>query len=149
LHPCELTLCEADNATHRMARAQHLVNQPALASGASGKKGATMIDWSRLNALRTDIGEADFHSVTTLFMTEIAERLAILRADPAAATAEDFHFLRGSAANLGLSAMVAFCHAGEAACRSGDAPDVAAVADAFAAAMEAIILAMPELASAA
>lgn len=108
-----------------------------------------MIDWTRLNTLRDDIGEADFNSVTALFLSEIAERLAHLTDDPAAATAEDFHFLRGSAANLGLSAMVAVCHAGEAACRAGDAPDVAAVADAFAAAVDAIKRAMPELASAA
>ena len=108
-----------------------------------------MIDWSRLNALRTDIGEADFHSVTALFVTEMGERLALLGANPATATAEDFHFLRGSAANLGLATMVLSCQAAEAACRAGAAPDIGAVADAYNAAMAALAMAIPGLPSAA
>lgn len=106
---------------------------------------ATMIDWNRLNELRNDIGEADFADVAQLFLTEMRERLMTLAADPALAHAEDFHFLRGSAANLGLSDLVAACNAGEAACRAGHPPDLAAVADAFAAAMIAIATAIPGL----
>ena len=104
-----------------------------------------MIDWTRLNDLRADIGEADFAAVAQVFVTEMRERLVVLAANPTAATAEDFHFLRGSAANLGLSDMVAACNAGEAACRAGMPPDVAAVADAFAAAMIAIAAEIPSL----
>ena len=104
-----------------------------------------MIDWTRLNDLRNDIGAVDFTDVAHLFMTEMRDRLVSMAADPTAATAEDFHFLRGSAANLGLSDMVAACNAGEAACRAGMPPDVAAVADAFAAAMIAIAAEIPGL----
>ena len=97
-----------------------------------------MIDWTRLNDLRADIGEADFAAVAQVFVTEMRERLVVLAANPTAATAEDFHFLRGSAANLGLSDMVAACNTAEGACRAGLPPDAAAFADAFAAAIIAI-----------
>lgn len=113
------------------------------------KKGTTMIDWSRLHDLCTDIGEEEFADLVLVFVTEMGERLTELAASPASTTAEDFHFLRGSAANLGLSDMVTACHAGEAACRAGTMPDIAAVADAFGAAIAAIQAKMPEIASAA
>ena len=104
-----------------------------------------MIDWTRLNDLRADIGEADFVAVAQVFVTEMRERLVVLAANPTAATAEDLHFLRGSAANLGLSDMVAACNTAEGVCRLGKAPDVAAVADAFAAAIIAIAAEIPGL----
>ncbi|WP_439136501.1 Hpt domain-containing protein [Roseicyclus sp.] len=104
-----------------------------------------MIDWTRLNDLRADIGEADFADVARLFVSEMRERLVVLAADPNAATGADFHFLRGSAANLGLSEMVAACNAAEAACRVGKTPDIAAVADAFATAIIAIATEIPGL----
>ena len=34
-----------------------------------------MIDWDRLNALRSDIGEEDFADVAFLFISEIGEKL--------------------------------------------------------------------------
>ena len=108
-----------------------------------------MIDWTRLNDLRTDIGEADFADIAHVFVTEMGEKLAQLAAAPSTAMAEDFHFLRGSAANLGLTDMVTACKAAEAACRAGAAPDVKAVAHAFDAAIAAIQAEMPEIASAA
>lgn len=104
-----------------------------------------MIDWTRLNDLRSDIGEADFADVAQLFVTEMRERLMALAADPGSATAEDFHFLRGSAANLGLSDLVAACNDAETACRAGESADLAAVADAFAAAIIAIAAELPGL----
>lgn len=104
-----------------------------------------MIDWTRLNDLRADIGEADFADVAKLFVTEMRDRLVALATHPAAATSEDFHFLRGSAANLGLSDMVAACNAAESACKTGTSPDITAVADAFAAAIIVIATEIPGL----
>jgi histidine phosphotransfer protein HptB len=108
-----------------------------------------MIDWTKLHDLRADIGEKDFSDLAHLFVTEMGERLALLATMPHKATVEDFHFLRGGAANLGLSAMVAACHAAETACRAGATPDISAVVDAFGVAVSAIQTELPDIASAA
>jgi HPt (histidine-containing phosphotransfer) domain-containing protein len=108
-----------------------------------------MIDWDRLNALRNDIGEEDFAAVTLLFVSEIGEKLASLQGAPSAATADDFHFLRGSAVNLGLTAFAEICTLAEGACKTGRTPDIAGVAAAFADAMAALAPDLPAIASAA
>lgn len=108
-----------------------------------------MIDWARLNGLRADIGEEDFADVAMIFVAEITEHLDRLAADPARAVAADFHFLRGSAANMGFVAMVEACRRAEAACLAGSTPDLAGVADTFAASLGAIATDLPEIASAA
>ncbi|MBF9059492.1 histidine kinase [Rhodobacterales bacterium HKCCSP123] len=108
-----------------------------------------MIDRDRLNALRDDIGEEDFADVACLLVSEIGEKLASLQRAPATATADDFHFLRGGALNLGLTAFSEACTLAEGACRAGHPPDIAGVADAFAAAMTALSTDLPGVASAA
>lgn len=108
-----------------------------------------MIDWTRLNGLRSDMGAEDFADVAFLFVAEITEHLNRLTADPARATAADFHFLRGSAANMGFVAMVGDCHRAEAACLSGTAPDIASVVDCFTQSLCAIARDIPGIASAA
>lgn len=108
-----------------------------------------MIDWNRLNALRDDIGKEDFADVALLFVSEIEEKLTSLQADPKAMTADDFHFLRGSAVNLGLTSLAEACTHAEAACNAGIAPDIAGVANAFSAAMSAIGPHVPGLTTAA
>ncbi len=105
----------------------------------------TVVDWTRLHELRDDIGEEDFADVAVLFVAELHEHLDRLCNDPAAVRAEDFHFLRGSAANLGLVALVSACSAAEAACEAGTAPDIAAVRTAFDLAMAEIGPQMPEI----
>ena len=101
------------------------------------------VDWDRLNELKQDIGEEDFADVAILFVSELQETLACLTADMAKAS--DFHFLRGSAANLGFTALVDACSAAEAACESGAVPDVDAVKAAFQAAMEEMAAGLPDL----
>ena len=105
------------------------------------------VDWDRLNELRRDIGEEAFADVATLFVAELHDSLTGMT--PATATAADFHFLRGSAANLGFVAMVAACTAAEAACGRGETPDVDAVRRSFDAAMDEVGPKVPELARAA
>jgi HPt (histidine-containing phosphotransfer) domain-containing protein len=108
-----------------------------------------MIDWNRLNGLRADIGEEDFADIAFIFVAEITEYLDRLTANPASATAGDFHFLRGSAANIGFAAMVEACRSAEAACNAGTAPDIAAVAGSFTASLAAIAHDIPGIADAA
>lgn len=102
------------------------------------------IDWDRLNELRDDIGEEDFADVALLFVAELQETLARLTDETAQAS--DFHFLRGSASNLGFVALVAACSAAEAACNAGTCPDVASLRQAFTDAIAEVGPRVPELA---
>lgn len=105
------------------------------------------VDWDRMNELRNDIGEEDFADVAILFVAELRDSLGAL--GPETATAADFHFLRGSAANLGFVAMVDACTRAELACGEGRLPDVAAVRRAFEDAMREVAPRVPELGRAA
>ncbi len=101
------------------------------------------VDWDRLNELRDDIGEEDFADVAIMFVGELQETLD--RLTEGTAIASDFHFLRGSASNLGFVALVAACLAAEAACNDGQSPDLAAVRAAFAEAMAEVGPRVPAL----
>lgn len=105
----------------------------------------TLIDWTVLTALREDIGEEDFAEVAHVFVAEMEEKLRELRHDPGRAREEDFHYLRGSAANLGFSAMVGACTAAESACASGTPPDLDAVVRAFSSALAEARRTLPDL----
>lgn len=104
------------------------------------------VDWDRLNELRSDIGEEDFSDVAMLFVAELQEHLDGLTPDKA--TPADFHFLRGSAANLGFVTVVSACALAETACKFSETPDVDAVRTAFAAALSEVAPHVPELAAA-
>ncbi|MEJ6390046.1 Hpt domain-containing protein [Gymnodinialimonas ulvae] len=105
------------------------------------------VDWDRLNELKADIGDEDFADVAMLFVTELQDTLSALT--PENAAADDFHFLRGSASNLGFTALVTACSTAEAACASGQSPDVDAVRTAFGSALAEMSKEMPDLALAA
>jgi HPt (histidine-containing phosphotransfer) domain-containing protein len=108
-----------------------------------------MIDWDRLHNLRTDIGEDDFCDVACVFVAEIRETLDRLIAGPGCALATDFHFLRGSAANMGFAAMVDACLTAEAACHAGKTPDIGAIAGCFGASLATVAAVIPGLSHAA
>jgi HPt (histidine-containing phosphotransfer) domain-containing protein len=72
-----------------------------------------------------------------------------LIATPDSAMAADFHFLRGSAANMGFTAMVDACLAAEAACCAAAPPDIAAIAHSFAASLARVAPVIPGLSDAA
>ena len=83
-----------------------------------------MIDWTRIAELRAEIGEDDLQEVVGLFLEETDEVVARLSGAVAASALEaDLHFLKGSALNLGFSALADLCQQGErnAALGNGDA----------------------------
>lgn len=84
-----------------------------------------MIDWTRVEELRREVGEEDFPEVVEIFLEEVEELFDRL---PAAAgnrtLSEDLHFLKGSAASLGFVGLSALCEKGEQACASGNADGV-------------------------
>jgi len=106
------------------------------------------VDWDRMTSLRDDIGAEDFADILLMFVAEISEKLDGLTANDAAATEADFHFLRGSAANLGFAAMIIACERAEQACRTGQIPNVPAVLRAFEDALQEARSQLPELAAA-
>lgn len=79
-----------------------------------------MIDWSRVQELRREIGAEGFAEVVELFLDEVETAIARLTAaKTAAASAEDMHFLKGSAWNLGFIDFGALCHDGERRAAAG------------------------------
>ncbi|SDD99224.1 Hpt domain-containing protein [Paracoccus isoporae] len=87
--------------------------------------GAAMIDWNRVEALREELGEADFAPVAELFLDEIESTVMRICQGDAAQMETDFHFLKGCAANLGFSSFAEICQQGEAALRAGGGGGVA------------------------
>lgn len=93
-----------------------------------------MLDQNRIEALRAEVGAAGFDEVVDLFLEEVEEAMARLRAgsDPAALE-RDLHFLKGLALNLGFRHLSALCQQGERAAARHAPVDVAAVLSSYAA----------------
>ncbi len=72
-----------------------------------------MIDWSRVDELRDEIGAEDFTEVVTLFLEETDEAIAALPGGTR--LPEALHFLKGSATTLGFRRFAGLCQAGERA----------------------------------
>ena len=83
-----------------------------------------MIDWSRVNDLREEIGDDSFDEVAVLFLEEADEAVAQLDGSQGAKALESaLHFLKGSALNLGFQQLATLCQNGEKRARSGS-PEV-------------------------
>ena len=90
-----------------------------------------MIDWKRVEELRTEIGNDGFAEVAEMFLEEAEATVQTLVSGPAPDEVEgQLHFLKGSALNLGLCELAAICQSGErkAAAGSSAEVDTAAVA---------------------
>lgn len=83
-----------------------------------------MIDWSRVDELRAEVGDDGFDEVVDLFLEETDEVIARLLEVDDAALGSDMHFLKGSALNLGLSELARMCQDGERLCGAGQAVKV-------------------------
>ena len=95
-----------------------------------------MIDWDRVEELKSEIGEEDFAEVLELFLAEMEEGIAAYDdAAPHDRKAEALHALKGSAANVGFSGLADICRDAEATLASGqDVDDAKArLSDCFAA----------------
>ena len=73
-----------------------------------------MIDWQRVEILQSEVGEDGFLEVIDLFLEETDEVIARLSEVPyMGKLSADLHFLKGSALNLGFSALAESCIAFE------------------------------------
>lgn len=73
-----------------------------------------MIDWSRVDELRGEVGDDGFDEVVSLFLEETDEVITRIGSEPGC-LGGDLHFLKGGALNLGLSALAQLCQEGERA----------------------------------
>ena len=86
-----------------------------------------MIDWTRVKALRDDIGADEFDEVVEIFLEEVEDVTTKLRTAPVPADLEyDLHALKNGALNLGFTQLSTLCQSGEtqAANGQGGAVDV-------------------------
>ena len=72
-----------------------------------------MIDWARVDELRNDMGSDGFDEVVELFLEEMDGRILTMQTGSNQTRAEDLHFLRGSAANIGFSRLHQVCSVAE------------------------------------
>lgn len=86
-----------------------------------------MIDWDRIDELRQDFGEEDFAEIAEAFLLEVQEKLDSLDRQPMDKLSDDFHFLKGSAANLGFRKLQAACGEAEARPDAAKVPEVRAL----------------------
>ncbi|TCP27520.1 Hpt domain-containing protein [Rhodovulum adriaticum] len=85
-----------------------------------------MIDWARVTDLRTEVGETAFSEVLELFLEEMDDAMARLAGRvEQAAMADELHFARGAALNLGLREFSTLCQRLEHAARTGQQIDLA------------------------
>lgn len=101
-----------------------------------------MIDWKRVDELRSEIGDDAFPEVVELFMDEVEGVIMRLRSAPPPESYEsDLHFLKGSAWNLGFSAFGAACQVGErqAATGRGHMVDIAGILASYSASKAAFM----------
>lgn len=93
-----------------------------------------MIDWSRVEELRSEIGSEGLAEIVELFLDEVEGVVMRLMSAPDPAVLEqDLHFLKGSAWNLGFAEFGALCQDGErrAADGRGAEVDVGLVVDCY------------------
>ncbi len=75
-----------------------------------------MIDWNRVSELRDEIGDEDFAEVAEIFLEEIGEAVDALEITDS--LADNLHFLKGSALNLGFAEFATLCSDSETRARN-------------------------------
>ena len=93
------------------------------------------MDWTRLDELRREVGDDALGEVLALFLEETDAMAGRLAGDVDPATlADDLHFMKGAALNLGFQALADACRMAEAAlaAKGAGSVDIAAILDRYA-----------------
>lgn len=100
-----------------------------------------MLNRSRIDELREEVGEDGLAEVVELFCEEVEEVLDELPSLSPVDLPGRLHFLKGSALNIGMDQVGRLCLDAEARMQSGspDVPDIAAIRQAFDASRRALI----------
>ncbi|WP_425051001.1 Hpt domain-containing protein [Psychromarinibacter sp. S121] len=84
-----------------------------------------MIDWTRVEELKAEIGTDEFLEVADLFLEETDEAIVTLPVPaPDTVVRERLHFLKGSALNLGFEVMADLCSRGERLAAAGQSAEI-------------------------
>ncbi|OIQ33160.1 MAG: histidine kinase [Alphaproteobacteria bacterium MedPE-SWcel] len=83
-----------------------------------------MINWPHVRELKQEVGEDGFEEVIELFLEEVEEVIDKLATDDRSQLAQDLHFLKGSALNLGFQDFSTRCLEGERLAADGKSGDV-------------------------
>ena len=86
-----------------------------------------MIDWERVDELRADFGEEDFVEIVSMFISEVEEKLEEMSSNDAQDLSEEYHFLKGGAANLGFVDLQKRCCRAEKGGDPGELNDIQAI----------------------
>lgn len=76
-----------------------------------------LIDWQRVDDLASEIGADAVVEVVAMFLEETDS--VIDRMGAGTPTTDDYHFLKGSALNLGLTDLATLCQQGEQETKGG------------------------------
>jgi histidine phosphotransfer protein HptB len=80
-----------------------------------------VIDWSRVQELKLEIGPDDFEEVVSLFLEEADQTVGSLTSlTEAVSMQHSLHFLKGSALNLGFTELAHLCQEEERRAASGN-----------------------------
>ena len=80
-----------------------------------------MIDWSRVEESRDEIGDEDLVEIVELFLAEITDAVQALETIGSGQPLSDaLHGIKGSAMNLGFNAVATLCAEGEASAADFD-----------------------------
>lgn len=99
-----------------------------------------MLNLSRIDELREEVGADGFAEVVELFCEEVEEVLACLPDTPVPDIPERLHFLKGSAFNIGMEHVGDLCRSEELRLRADPtaAPGLDAIRDAYDASRKAL-----------
>lgn len=68
-----------------------------------------MIEWTRIEELKSEVGEDEISEVLEIFCEEVGEVLAALAQADAKKLKSELHFLKGGAANIGFRDLSEMC----------------------------------------
>lgn len=84
-----------------------------------------MVNWDRVRTLQEEVGAEDFTEIIELFFSEVenvVEALPYVEGDKA--LADQLHFLKSGALNLGFDTLSTLCTQGEVAANQGRTDDI-------------------------
>ena len=80
-----------------------------------------MINWERVSELKAEFEAEDFREIVEIFLEEVTDvLLRLAREDVNSAHEGNFHFLKGSALNLGFKEFSEICGEAEENARNGN-----------------------------
>lgn len=87
-----------------------------------------MIDWTRINDLKDELGTEDFEEVFEIFLDEVQESVDSLASTPTGPKLEAIlHSVKGNAITVGFSKLAALAGAGEVNAAQGSTVDLAEI----------------------